>query len=116
MAVVIGFATGVSQGSDSGLLVLAAMMLILGCFAGRKGRLASFYRASAVVLCFPYRTFCLAAFVPLTEQIPDCRLSFPDREAVGADFWRAAFVFVFLLVYKKEYLCQWTDENGGKPL
>ena len=36
IAVVIGFATGVSQGSDSGLLVLAAMTLILGCFAGKE--------------------------------------------------------------------------------
>lgn len=36
IAVVIGFATGVSQGSDSGLLVLAAMTLILGCFAGNE--------------------------------------------------------------------------------
>lgn len=36
IAVVIGFATGVSQGSDSGLLVLAAMTLILGCFAGEE--------------------------------------------------------------------------------
>lgn len=36
IAVVIGFATGVSQGSDSGLLVLAAITLILGCFAGKE--------------------------------------------------------------------------------
>lgn len=36
IAVVIGFATGISQGSDSGLLVLAAMTLILGCFAGKE--------------------------------------------------------------------------------
>ena len=36
IAVVIGFATGVSQGSDSGLLVLEAMTLILGCFAGKE--------------------------------------------------------------------------------
>ncbi len=36
IAVVIGFATGVSQGSDSGLLVLAAMTLILGFFAGKE--------------------------------------------------------------------------------
>lgn len=36
IAVVIGFATGVSQGSDSGLLVLTAMTLILGCFAGKE--------------------------------------------------------------------------------
>ena len=36
IAVVIGFATGVSQGSDSGLLVLAAMTLILSCFAGKE--------------------------------------------------------------------------------
>ncbi len=36
IAVVIGFATGVSQGSDSGLLVLATMTLILGCFAGKE--------------------------------------------------------------------------------
>lgn len=36
IAVVIGFATGVSQGSDSGLLVLAAITLILGYFAGKE--------------------------------------------------------------------------------
>ena len=36
IAVVISFATGISQGSDSGLLVLAAMTLILGCFAGKE--------------------------------------------------------------------------------
>lgn len=36
IAMVIGFATGVSQGSDSGLLVLAAITLILGCFAGKE--------------------------------------------------------------------------------
>lgn len=36
IAVVIGFATDVSQGSDSGLLVLAAITLILGCFAGKE--------------------------------------------------------------------------------
>ena len=36
IAVVIGFATGISQGSDSGLLVLAAMTLILSCFAGKE--------------------------------------------------------------------------------
>lgn len=36
LSAVIGFATGVSQGSDSGLLVLAALVLFAGCFCGKE--------------------------------------------------------------------------------
>ena len=36
IAASLGFATGISQGSDSGLLVLAGLILLLGWLAGRK--------------------------------------------------------------------------------
>lgn len=79
------------------------MTLILGCFAGKEKEGLRHFIELLLLFCVSLTgLFALQHLFPERNKYQTAYYLFPRLGSRGADFWHAAFVFVFLLVYKKE--------------
>lgn len=110
IAVVIGFATGVSQGSDSGLLVLAAMTLILGCFAGKEKEGLRHFIELLLLFCVSLTgLFALQHLFPERNQYQTAGYLFLTEKPWGLIFGVLLLcLYFFLFIRKNNCANGWT--------
>lgn len=110
IAVVIGFATGVSQGSDSGLLVLAAMTLILGCFAGKEKEGLRHFIELLLLFCVSLTgLFALQHLFPERNKYQTAGYLFLTGKPWGLIFGVLLLcLYFFLFIRKKNCANGWT--------
>ena len=110
IAVVIGFATGVSQGSDSGLLVLAAMTLILGCFAGKEKEGLRHFIELLLLFCVSLTgLFVLQHLFPERNKYQTAGYLFLTGKPWGLIFGVLLLcLYFFLFIRKKNCASGWT--------